>query len=289
MVERLMSEATATSAQPPRPREIVKRHNVVTRVTHWFNVLAVFVLLMSGLQIFNAHPRLYWGKAGANADMPFIEVQSVDSNGDGQRGLVRFGRHAIDTTGFLGVSGSGDALMSRGFPAWATLPSYQDLATGRRWHLAFGWVLVVNGLLYLLYNAATGHLRRSIVPGRKELGARHLWQEVKDHARLRFPTGEADKSYNAIQKITYASVIFGAIPLIVLTGLTMSPGFNAIAPWLLDVFGGRQSARTLHFIAAAALVAFIIVHVALVLLAGPWNLMRSMITGRYAVKPDRVA
>ncbi len=274
-------DAAAADAKPAR--EIVKRHSILVRATHWLNVVAVFVLLMSGLQIFNAHPRLYWGQAGANADTPVLEVKGEG----GQRGVVAIGRATIETTGFLGVSGPPDARQSRGFPGWATLPSYQDLATGRRWHLAFSWILVVNGLLYLLYNAVTGHLRRDIVPGRKELGARHLWREIKDHARLRFATGEADKSYNALQKITYAGVIFVVIPLIVLTGLTMSPGFNAIAPWLLDLFGGRQSARTLHFMAATGLVGFIIVHVALVLLAGPWNLMRSMITGKYAVKPER--
>lgn len=286
-----VGEASRRQGHAPRgkpEREIIKRHSVVTRLTHWVNVLAILVLLMSGLQIFNAHPRLYWGQAGANADMPFVEVQAMDTNGDGRRGTVRFGRHSIDTTGFLGVSGSGDALMSRGFPAWATLPSYQDLATGRRWHLFFSWVFVINGLLYLIYNAVTGHLRKSIVPRRDELRFKHIWHELKDHARFRWPTGEADKSYNALQKITYVLIIFVALPMMVLTGLSMSPGFNAIAPWTLDLFGGRQSARTLHFISMAIVVGFIVLHVALVLLAGPWNLMRSMVTGNYVVKPERI-
>ncbi len=278
---------TANTHGSPAPPERIRRHSVVTRLTHWLNVLAVVVLVMSGLQIFNAHPRLYWGQAGANADMPFIEITSVVSGADGRRGVVRFGRHAVDTTGFLGLSGSLDDPMRRGFPAWATLPGYQDLATGRRWHLFFAWVLVLNGALYVLYNAASGHLRRDLWPTTRELAPTHVWSEVKAHIRLRWPTGEADKSYNVLQKLTYLSVIAVALPLILLTGLTMSPGFNAIAPWLLDVLGGRQSARTLHFIAAAFIVGFIIVHVGLVLLAGPWNLMRSMVTGRYTVRPDR--
>ena len=282
--------ATVLSDRQTRPgREIIYRHSAVTRVTHWLNALAIFVLIMSGLQIFNAHPRLYWGKAGANADMPFIEIVSVDSDGNGRRGLVRIGRHDVDTTGFLGLSGTPDALMVRGFPSWATLPSYQDLATGRRWHLFFAWVLVINGLVYLGYNLATGHLRQSVLPRRAELRPEHVLHEFIEHVRFRFPRGEADKSYNVLQKLAYVAIIFAALPLIVLTGLTMSPGFNAVAPWLLDLFGGRQSARTLHFIAAAFVVGFIIVHVALVLMAGPWNLMRSMITGRYAVKPEKQA
>ncbi len=267
--------------------EVIRRHSVVTRLTHWVNVIAVVVLVMSGLQIFNAHPRLYWGQAGANADMPFLEITSVGSEADGRRGIVRFGRHAVYTTGFLGVSGADANPMRRGFPAWSTLPGYQDLATGRRWHLFFAWVLVFNGALYLLYNTATGHLRRGLWPNLRELAPAHVWSEIKAHVRLRWPTGDADKSYNVLQKLTYLSVIAVALPLILLTGLTMSPGFNAIAPWMLDLFGGRQSARTLHFIAAAFIVVFIIVHVALVLLAGPWNLMRSMVTGRYTVRPDQ--
>lgn len=270
-------------------REVIYRHSIVTRVTHWFNVLAILVLLMSGMQIFNAHPRLYWGKAGADTSRPFFEVTSVDSGDDGVAGEVRLGAHRIDTTGFLGVSGTEEDPMERGFPAWLTLPAHQDLGTGRRWHLFFAWVLLLNGLLYLVYNALTGHLRKDIVPRLKELNVSHIWHEIKDHARLRWPTGDADKSYNVLQKLTYVSVVFIAIPLMVLTGLCMSPGFSPLTSVLLDIFGGRQSARTLHFISATFIVGFIFLHVALVLLAGPWNLMRSMLTGRYTVKPEKIS
>jgi thiosulfate reductase cytochrome b subunit len=114
----------------------------------------------------------------------------------------------------------------------------------------------------------------------------NLGHEIVDHARLRFPKGEKARNYNALQKLTYLLVIFLALPMMIATGLTMSPGFDAVAPWLLDVFGGRQSARTLHFIAATALVAFVVVHVAMVIASGLFNNMRSMITGRYAIEAE---
>ena len=115
----------------------------------------------------------------------------------------------------------------------------------------------------------------------------HLAREIADHARLRFPKGAEARRYNALQKLAYLAVIFGLLPLMVATGLTMSPAFDAIAPWLLDLFGGRQSARTIHFITASLLVAFVAVHIAMVLLSGVFNNMRSMITGRYAIETER--
>jgi thiosulfate reductase cytochrome b subunit len=139
--------------------------------------------------------------------------------------------------------------------------------------------------VYLGYGLASRHLRRDLVPDRHELSPRHLWREIIDHARLRFPSGEAARRYNALQKLTYI-VVIAALLLMVLTGLTMSPGVDAAFPALLDIFGGRQSARTLHFITASLLVLFVIVHVAMVVLSGPWNNMRSMITGRYAIRQE---
>jgi thiosulfate reductase cytochrome b subunit len=124
------------------------------------------------------------------------------------------------------------------------------------------------------------------LPTPDELAPAHLAQEIVDHARLRFPKGEKARRYNALQKLTYLLVIFVALPLMIATGLTMSPGFDAFAPWLIDLFGGRQSARTLHFITASSLVAFVVVHVAMVLVSGVFNNMRSMITGRYAIQTE---
>ncbi len=175
------------------------------------------------------------------------------------------------------------SLTARGFPAWLTLPSYQDLATGRRWHFFFAWLFVINGLIYIAYGFIARHFHRDLLPRRGELAASHLVQEVADHARLRFPKGEKARHYNALQKLTYLLVIFLLLPLMIATGLTMSPGFNAFAPWLLDLFGGRQSARTLHFITASALIAFVVIHIVMVLVSGVLNNMRSMITGRYVI------
>jgi thiosulfate reductase cytochrome b subunit len=222
---------------------MVKRHSLATRLTHWVNALALALLLMSGLQIFNAHPALYWG-----------DISTFDN-----------------------------PLFAPGeFPGWATIPSYQSLAAGRQWHFFFAWLLVLNGALYLLFSLVSGHLRRDLVPARRELG--HIGASIAEHIRLRFPKGEEAKRYNVIQQLTYLVVIFGLLPLVVLTGLCMSPQLNAAFPWLPELFGGRQSARTLHFVAASGLFAFFIVHIVMVVLSGLWNNMRSMITGRYRIE-----
>lgn len=263
------------------------RHSVAVRVTHWLNVLCLSFLLMSGLQIFNAHPSLYWGQYGADAlpDRSFISIGAVE-DGDTINGITRIGSLSLNTTGILGASTEDGELSPRAFPSWITIPSYQDLATGRRWHFFFAWFFVINGLIYLLYGLIAGHVRRDLVPSREQLAPRHLAHEIAEHARLRFPKGEAARHYNSLQKLAYVGVIFVVLPLIVLTGLTMSPGFNAIFPWLLDVFGGRQSARTIHFICASLLVAFAVVHIVMVLVSGVWNNLRSMITGYYTLRVE---
>ena len=235
-------------------RRLIRRHSLTVRLSHWLNVLCMTVLLFSGLQIFNAHPALYWGQYGADSDPSFLSLEAVEQ-GDITRGVTRVGGLSFDTTGILGVSNVDGEPTARGFPAWITLPSYQDLATGRRWHFFFAWLFVVNGLIYLGYGLLTRHFRRDLLPTTDELAPAHLAQEIVDHARLRFPKGEKARRYNALQKLTYLLVIFVALPLMIATGLTMSPGFDAFAPWLIDLFGGRQSARTLHFITASSLVA----------------------------------
>jgi thiosulfate reductase cytochrome b subunit len=268
----------------PKP-EMIYRHRLITRVSHWLNLFCILFLLMSGLQIFNAHPRLYWGQYGADFDKPFLEMLS-GQRGDETLGLTKLGGMRFITTGLFGVSGPPGQLAARGFPAWATLPSWQDLATGRRWHFFFAWIFVLNGLLYLLHGAFSGHFRKDLALSGAEVKPRHVLKDILDHIRLKHPTGEAAKRYNTLQKFTYLMVIFVLLPLMVLTGLTMSPGMNAFAPWLLDLFGGRQSARSIHFISASLIVLFVVVHVVEVFIAGVWNEMRSMITGWYAVKAD---
>jgi thiosulfate reductase cytochrome b subunit len=170
-----------------------------------------------------------------------------------------------------------------------TIPSSYDLAGARQWHFAFAWLLVVPGLLFWLWGFVGGHVRRDLAPTAAELHPRSLWQDVQDHARLRFHTGEAARRYNILQKLSYIGVIFGLLPAMVLTGLTMSPAMDAAWPWLLDLFGGRQSARSIHFICAALLAAFIVVHLAMVVLAGPLNEIRSIITGWYRLPQEKAS
>lgn len=264
---------------------LIRRHAVVSRLTHWLNVLCLGFLLLSGLQIFNAYPQLHWGQYGADADPAFLKIGANESNGE-PHGFLQIGSISVPTTGVLGLSKMEGEWTPRAFPAWLTLPSYQDLASGRRWHFFLAWTFVINGLVYLGYGLLSGHFRRDLAPDRHELAPRHIWRETIDHARLRFPSGEQARHYNTLQKLAYIAVIAGLLPLMVLTGLTMSPGVDAAFPVLLDIFDGRQSARTLHFITASFLVLFVIVHVAMVFLSGPWNNMRSMITGRYAVRQE---
>ncbi len=266
-------------------RHLVPRHSALVRVTHWINVLCFSLLLMSGAQIFNAHPRLYFGEYGADFDRAAIEIQST-RDAQGLHGVFRVGPLDIPTTGVLGASRENGAPTARAFPSWLTIPSYQDLATGRRWHFFWAWLFVINGAVYLVAGFARRHFSRDLLPVRDELKPRHLWHEIVDHARLRFPKGESARRYNVLQKLTYLAVIFVLLPLMILTGLTMSPGLDSSFHILPDLFGGRPSARALHFISASLLVAFVVVHVAMVIVSGLWNNLRSMITGRYAIEAD---
>jgi thiosulfate reductase cytochrome b subunit len=268
-------------------REVIHRHTLVVRITHWVNVLVISLLLMSGLQIFNAYPRLHWGQFGADADHAWLEVTALNPNADRPTGILRVGGRQITTTGVLGVSRDADGtLTQRGFPRWATLPGERDLATGRRWHFFLAWVFVVNGLAYLLFGFFSAHFRRDLAPTGEQLRPSSILRDIVDHLRLKRPTGEEAKRYNVLQKLTYLTVIFLILPVMVLTGLTMSPGVDAAAPWLVNLFGGRPSARSIHFITANLIVLFVIVHVVEAFLAGIFNELGSMITGRYAIRAE---
>ncbi len=269
------------------PPQIVKRHRLSTRIWHWVNAVTLVVMLMSGLMIFNAHPRLYWGHYGANDDYAWLEIGTEQESG-----YLRVGETRIGTTGWLGrwTDGNGQP-QNRAFPGWATIPSSYDLAGARRWHLAFAWFLSFGLLFFMIRAFWNRHAQRDLRPGLAELKPSHIWQDIKDHARLRFPTGEAALKYNTLQKISYFAVIFILLPLIIFSGLAMSPAMDAAWPWIVELFGGRQSARSIHFIVAFLLLGFLLVHLLLVVLAGPINEMRSMITGYYRVpqaKPQRV-
>ncbi|WP_288487509.1 cytochrome b/b6 domain-containing protein [uncultured Novosphingobium sp.] len=271
--------------QVPRGGEVVRRHRLSTRIWHWVNALALLILLMSGLMIFNAHPRLYWGEFGANFDHAWLEIGQR-----GNAGMLRIGTWQIDTTGWLGIWTDQDGVVRRrAIPYWATLPSRYSLADGRIWHLAFAWVLALSLLGYLLWSLVNGHLRRDVHITRKEWRPAHIWRDVKDHARLRFPTGAAALRYNVLQKLAYASVLFVLLPLMIVTGLAMSPGTDAWAPIVTELFGGRQTARSIHFLCAWGLVGFFVIHIAMVVLAGPFNEIRSIITGKYRLPRERLS
>lgn len=226
---------------------LIFRHRLSTRIWHWLNAVAVIVMLMTGLTISNAHPRLYWGHYGFDPATAWIELPR--------------------------------------WPGWMTIPSFYSLAIARNWHLAFAWVFAFGLLMYMAISLINGHFKRDMALNRTEVSSAHLIADFKKHARLDFhdPHGR----YNPIQKLTYSLVLFVMLPVLILTGLTLSPAMDAAWPWLVDLFGGRQSARSIHFIMAAGIGAFIVVHLLLVLLAGPINEMRSMITGWFKIEGDR--
>ena len=250
-------------------------------MTHWTWAVCLFFLLFSGLQIFNAHPSLYVGQeSGIEYDNAVLRTYAIDTP-EGAQGRTRIFGWEFNTTGVLGMSGTADRPQFRGFPSSLTIPSYHDLATGRVIHFFFAWLFVTALLVWLVASLITGHLRRDLLPTGKDLA--NLPKDIADHARFRFHHGH---SYNVLQKLAYCAVFFVLFPLIILTGLSMSPGMNAAWPWLLDLFGGRQTARTLHFLAMVLLVLFFVVHMLMVLAAGPINELRSMITGWYRASPD---
>jgi len=267
----------------PKGGDLVRRHRLSTQLWHWINAGTLLILLMSGLMIFNAHPRLYWGQYGANADPAWLQIGS-----ENREGYLRIGELRVTTTGFLGRwEDASGRTRNRAFPSWATLPSGYNLALARRWHLTFAWVFAIGIVVFGLWSLINGHFWRDLLPKRGELSPRHIWQDIKHHAMLNFPKGAAALNYNILQKASYLGVILVLIPVMILTGLTMSPSMDATWPWLLDVFGGRQSARSIHFIASTLLVVFFIVHLVMVILAGPFNEVRAMITGYFRLPKEK--
>ena len=280
-----MNEATSTLAAARSAQEaLYYRHTLAVRVMHWINVVALTVLFMSGLQIFNAHPALYWGKSSYTGRPPLLEIGVKDGGERGVMGVTRvFGRE-FDTTGVLGLSRDGGEPYAQAFPGWIAIPAHQWLSMARSWHFFFAWVFVINGLCYLVYSIASRHLARDLAPTGGELES--IGQSIRDHLRFRHPTGEAAKRYNVLQKLAYLVVIFVLLPLVVLMGLAMSPRLDAVFTGWVDLFGGRQSARTIHFVVAWLLVAFVAIHVFQVVVTGLWNNLRSMITGRYRLPAE---
>lgn len=258
------------------------RHSRPVRIMHWTNAALLVILLMSGFNIFNAHPALYWGKSSYQGRPPVLQVGSRTTAEGKVTGYTRLFNYEFDTTGVLGVSENPQGRIVRvGFPSWLTIPAHRWLAMARRWHLFFSWMLVINGLCFVGYAAASRHLRDDLLPRRQDW--RTLGKTIVDTARFRHPKGEAARAYNVLQKLAYLSVIFVLLPLAIINGLGMSPSLNALFAGWVDIFGGRQSMRTLHFIMAWALVLFAIVHVFQVTVSGLWNNIRSMVTGYYKI------
>jgi thiosulfate reductase cytochrome b subunit len=278
--------STAAAASPAPASYVYYRHTWPVRLAHWINVVALTILLMSGLQIFNSHPALYWGKSSYAGKPPVLAIVVKDGGDLGYSGVTRIFGREFDTTGVLGLSTNANGqLAARGFPWWATIPDNQWLSLARSWHFFFAWVLLINGVAYVLYSGASRHLVRDLVPDRKDWRA--IGRSILDHLRFRHPSGDAAKRYNVLQKLAYLTVIFVLLPLVILMGIAMSPWMDTVFPGWVDYFGGRQSARTIHFVAAWLLVVFALVHVFEVIVSGLWNHVRSMITGRYRIREGR--
>ena len=232
------------SGQTQNAGRLIKRQKLSTRATHWIWAICLFFLLLSGLQIFNAHSALYLGdQVGFTYENAIFEIE--------------------------------------GFPSWMTIPSTQDLATGRVVHLFFAWIFAATLIVWFVASLWNRHIRKDLLPTTKD--AKNFVPDIRDHLRLKLVH---TVRYSPLQKLAYGGVLFVLFPLIILTGLSMSPGMNAVLPWLPELFGGRQSARTVHFIVMALLVAFFVVHMAMIVLAGPVNELRSIITGRYRLSPS---
>ncbi|MBU6257514.1 MAG: cytochrome b/b6 domain-containing protein [Burkholderiales bacterium] len=276
----LPTETALTAAAPTS--YLYRRHSLPVRLMHWINVVSLTVLLMSGLMIFNAHPALDWGASSYVAGRHSLLMIGTMTSGAHTSGVTQVLGRNFDTTGWLGLSRGPDGMPNAvAFPSWMTLPGSYSLAEARLWHFFFAWVFVLNGLAYVGHALASGHLRRDLWPTRADL--RGFGRSIVDHLRFRHPQGEEARNYNVLQKFAYLVVIFGLLPLIILCGWAMSPWLDSLRPGWVDWLGGRQSARTIHFLVAWLLVGFVGIHVFEVIVSGLWNHLRSMITGRYRI------
>jgi thiosulfate reductase cytochrome b subunit len=277
------NNAGSAGASTTAPRSyLYKRHALPVRLMHWTNVLSLTVLLMSGLMIFNAHPSLDWGRQSYSGKPPVLSIEARNGADGRVHGVTTIFGHSFDTTGLLGSSTGRDGRRNDvAFPWWITIPSSYSLADGRLWHFFFAWLLVINGLLYVGYAFVSRHFTRDLAPTRADW--RGIGRSIIDHLQFKHPQGEDAKRYNVLQKLAYLAVIFVLLPLIILAGWAMSPWLNALAPGWVDLLGGRQAARTIHFIVAWLLVAFVAIHVFEVVISGWWNHLRSMITGNYRI------
>lgn len=279
---------THRPADPTVPLRLY-RHPVAVRLWHWLTASAVVGLLFTGFNIFNIHPRLYWGEVGNAHTRPIIALESSEVGGPRPTTHptpteLRVGSHRWDVTGHFGtvVDAGEDGL----YFMIVDTPESWHFGGMRAWHFVFAWLLVLAWACYVLYLLLGGGLRRRLLPHAQQLTARAIGRDLWDHLRLRPPRGEAARRYNLLQKLSYLVVLFGLIPLFVLTGLTMSNAVTARFPELYGLFGGRQSARTLHALCALALLLFVLVHLAQLFVAGFMNEVRSMITGYFDLRRE---
>jgi thiosulfate reductase cytochrome b subunit len=241
----------------------VRGHARWVRISHWILTVSFLTLAVSGVFILMVHPRLYWGEVGNDLVPALLELPiSRSLQPDGWTGQTPFFDRA-------------DSPIS----AYRTFEIFNQNGWARSLHFLAGWLLVVPGAFYLLAGLSGGHFRAHVWPTAKELAPRHFRRELADHMRLRIPAATGGPRYGLLQKCAYTLVVFVAAPLIVVTGLTMSPAVTAAFPFLLSLFGGYQSARTIHFFAFILLVLFLLVHVAMVVRSGFKRQMRAMTVG----------
>ena len=240
------------------------RHAGWVRSTHWVGALSFLILALSGFVILQSHPRLYWGEVGNELTPALIELPiSRNHRHGGWEASVPFVEGAVSP-----VSAS------------RTYEIFNENGWARSLHFLAAWALVVTGVLYLSLGLLTGHLRRHLVPAAIELAPRSVWRDVINHGRLKIPPATGGPQYGLLQKCAYLGVVLFALPLASLTGLAMSPAVVAAYPFLSGVFGGLQSARTIHFFAFVALAGFLVAHVAMIVASGFRRHMRAMTVGR---------
>jgi thiosulfate reductase cytochrome b subunit len=239
-------------AVPSTP--FILRHSALVRVTHWIVTLCFFALLVSGIEIVISHPRFYWGENGNDLTATLFKLPIPSSR-------------ALVPTGYGYV-----------------LPDQNGWS--RYLHFQAAWIAVLTGLLYVVFGFLSGHFRKNLLPSGGDFSSRGLSAAVAPHLRFERPDRAGAESYNVLQRSAYLLVIFVLFPFVIWTGLAMSPAFVSAVPASVTLLGGRQSARTLHFFVSLALLLFLVVHVAMVFLAGFSNRMRAMITGRAATYAD---
>ncbi len=238
-------------------------HALWVRVTHWILAVSVLTLMVSGFVILMAHPRLYWGMAG-NDLMPALLELPISPD-----------YAKVDWADRVPIFDNSPGPVS----ASRTYEAFNQNGWGRSLHFLVAWLLVIVGAIYLLSGTLGGHLRSHIWPGLRQLTPMSLWRDLVGRMKGSAPAAPGGRHYGLLQKFTYSAVVFVLAPLQVLTGLTMSPRVSAAFPFLLQVFGGFQSARTIHFAVFVLLLLFVIVHVLMVIKSGFRRQLRAMTIG----------